>query len=112
MDATQREMILVSIANNIAEGREPMPMYDDSEEVQALYCEEVERFKIAYGRQHGMGGRPWTSYVTDAEVLYDVKRFEEIYGVSVIELEHKRVQDRIAFQALAPWERAPETWAN
>ena len=99
MDATQREMILVSIANNIAEGSEPMPMYDDSEEVKDLYREEVERFKTNYGATRG-----WTY----SEVL----QFEQTYGVSVIELEYKREQERIAFQALAPWERAPETWAN
>lgn len=99
MDATIREMTLVSIANNIAEGREPRPMFDDPDEVVNLYREEVERFKTNYGAIRG-----W-SY---SEVL----QFEQTYGVSVIELDYKREQERIAFQALAPWERAPETWAN
>jgi hypothetical protein len=99
MDAMIREMILINIANNIAKGREPMPMYDDAEEVVNLYREEVERFKTNYGATRG-----W-SY---SEVL----QFEQTYGVSVIELDYKRRIEHEEFGRLSPWERAPETWAN
>ena len=97
MDATIREMTLVSIHNAIEAGVEPRPMWDDSQEVVNLYREEIERFKTNYGATRG-----WTY----SEVL----GFEETYGVSVIELDYKRRMEAEEFGRLSPWERAPETW--
>jgi hypothetical protein len=113
MDATIREMILLSIHNNLAKGVEPMPHADDSPEVQQLYHDAVRAHKVAYGRRHGMGRHHYPSNQgTDDDVLREVLQFEETYGVSVIELEYKRQREAEAFQKLSPWERAPETWAS
>ena len=111
MDATMREMTLVSIHNALAEGYEPLPHADDSQEVRDLYQQEVSRWKIAYGRQHGMGRNHYPrNEGTDGDVLAEVLQFEETYGVSVIELDYKRRKEHEEFGRLSPWERAPETW--
>jgi hypothetical protein len=111
MDATQREMTLVSIHNALAEGYEPLPHADDSQEVRDLYQQEVSRWKIAYGRQRGFGVHYGaTQSPTDGDVLAEVLQFEQTYGISVIEVEHARKLREAEFQKLPSWERAPETW--
>lgn len=111
MDATIREMALVSIHNNIAEGREPFPHADDSQEVQDLYRQEVYKFKVAYGQARGYG-ISGTRSEREAVAYQWVIDFETTWGVSVIELEHKRQKEYEEFGRLSPWERAPETWAS
>lgn len=96
MDATIKEMIQVSIQSNFEQGIEPTPMWDDPPEVQNLYNEAVETFKRAYAQEHGM---------TYTEVL----AFEITYGVSVIELTHRRKREAEAFARLPWWEKTPET---
>lgn len=112
MDATTREIALVSIHNNIAEGREPMPHANDPQEIQDLYQQEVSRWKISYGREHGFARRKLDHWPTDGEVLAEVLQFEQTYGVSVIEMTYKRLQEAEEFGRLSPWDRAPETWAS
>lgn len=96
MDATIKELVLVSIQNNIEQGVEPAPMWDDPPEIQELYSEAVEAFKTQYGRDNGM---------TYTEVL----AFEITYGVSVIELTHRRKMEEEAFSRLPWWGKTPET---
>lgn len=99
MDKVIREITLVSIHNALNEGVIPAPMYDDPEDVKALYEDEIRAFKENYGHRHGL---------TYSEVI----QFEDTYRLSVIELDYRQTRDREEFKSLPPWERAPETWAN